>query len=132
MFHNTPHIYAVFDGQGDFTTGLAATKAKAEAAVLAKIRKDYGTEKGCPTAYDDDACSAFSVEMGDGMQWSIRPVTVPEVAPLSEHDAAPVMASIDASPWPFLAAFAVAVLIQKQDPSEAAEDNLKSVEESKT
>lgn len=75
---SAPHLFAVFDGNGNFTAGVARSEAEAERAVLAKIRADYSEFDGCPVAYDADACGEFAVSMGDGMTWTIQPVALPE------------------------------------------------------
>lgn len=68
--------YVVFDGNGAFTTGVCSSKHRAEHAVLRKIQADYAGQPGCPTTYDDDRCSAFTIAMGDGMVWQIKQQTV--------------------------------------------------------
>lgn len=71
--------YAIFDAYGNLTSGAAETKKAAEAAVLRKIQADYGDFPGCPTTYDDEVCSDFSVEMGDGLIWQIQQVELEDL-----------------------------------------------------
>lgn len=66
--------FAILNGDGDMLHGVAGSPQEAEAAVLAELRREYDHMPGCPVAYDDEICSDFSVEMGDGFRWSIEPV----------------------------------------------------------
>jgi hypothetical protein len=67
----TMWLYAIFDGKGLFTTGVVARQHEAESAVLNKLHLDY-PDWSPPLSYDEDVCSDFAVEMGDGFSWTIR------------------------------------------------------------